>query len=80
MSNKDDEEYFGNLKLMFQSPGWKLLMIDLQNNAAAINSVENTTDVNDLFFRKGQLVVIANLLNLEDVIQRAEADASESTQ
>jgi len=78
--NKGDEEYFGNLKLMFQSPGWKLLMIDLQNNAAAINSVENTTDINDLFFRKGQLAVIANLLNLEDVIQRAEADASESTQ
>jgi len=78
--NKGDEEYFGNLKLMFQSPGWKLLMIDLQSNAAAINSVENTTDVNDLFFRKGQLTVIANLLNLEDVIQRAEADASESTQ
>ena len=78
--NKGDEEYFGNLKLMFQSPGWKLLMIDLHNNAAAINSVENTTDVNDLFFRKGQLAVIANLLNLEDVIQRAEADASESTQ
>jgi hypothetical protein len=80
MSNKDDEEYFGNLKLMFQSEGWKLLIRDLQDNAAYINSVENTSDVNDLFFRKGQLAVLANLLNLEDVIQRAEADANESSQ
>ena len=37
-----------------------------------INSVELTKDVEDLHFRKGQLSIIANLLNLEAQLDTAE--------
>lgn len=70
-----DEEYFGALKTMFASEGWKVLMAELADNATNINSVEDTTDGDDLQFRKGQLAVLGNLLNTERTIRIAEEEA-----
>lgn len=75
-----DEEYFGAMKLMFQSEGWRLLMEELRSQVPQIESVEDCRDSDDLFFRKGQLATIASLLNFEDTIERAEADSEESSQ
>jgi len=47
-------------------------MQDLMNNVSVINSVESAKDNEDLFFRKGQLAVIANMLNLETQLNAAE--------
>jgi len=57
---------------MFRSEGWKQLLEDLNSNAVLINSVEVTKDLEDLHFRKGQLSVMANILNLEAQIDTAE--------
>ena len=66
------EVYYRNMRDMFRSEGWKQLLEDLNSNAVMINSVELTKDVEDLRFRKGQLSIIANLLNLEAQIDTAE--------
>ena len=75
MIDKDLELYYRNIRDMFGSPGWKQLMEDLKSNAMVINSVEAAKDNEDLYFRKGQLAVIANLLNLEAQIDEAEEEA-----
>ncbi len=75
MIDKELELYYRNIRDMFGSPGWKQLMEDLNSNAFVINSVEATKDNEDLYFRKGQLAVIANLLNLEAQIDASEAEA-----
>ena len=80
MIDKELEIYYRNFKRMFASDGWKQLQEDLTNNAAMVNSVELTKDNDDLRFRKGQLAVIANLLNLEAQIDTAEQDALEAEQ
>ena len=64
------ELYYRNMRDMFRSEGWKQLLEDLNSNAVLINSVELTKDVEDLHFRKGQLSIIANLLNLEAQLDR----------
>jgi hypothetical protein len=78
------ELYYRNMKDLFRSEGWKQLLDDLSSNAVMINSVEVTKDLEDLHFRKGQLSVIANLLNLEAQIDTAEQqqleDAKEETE
>jgi len=66
------EIYYRNMRDLFRSEGWKQLLEDLNSNAVMINSVEVTKDLEDLHFRKGQLSVIANLLNLEAQIDTAE--------
>ena len=73
--NKELELYYRNIRDMFATTGWKQLMEDLNSNAMVINSVEAAKDNEDLYFRKGQLAVIANLLNLEAQIDAAEAEA-----
>jgi len=75
MIDKDLELYYRNIRDMFGSPGWKQLMEDLKSNAMVINSVEAAKDNEDLYFRKGQLAIIANLLNLEAQIDATEAEA-----
>ena len=38
---------------------------DLRGSVPNVNSVEVTKDLTDLFFRKGQLAIMGNILNLE---------------
>jgi|TARA_B110000240_G_C13368551_1_gene397194 hypothetical protein len=80
MIDKELELYYRNFKRMFASDGWKQLQEDLTNNAVMVNSVELTKDNDDLRFRKGQLAVIATLLNLESQLDTAEQDAIESAE
>ena len=77
MIDKELEKYYENMYSLFHNEGWKSLLVDLQENAKAINSVEYTTDLNNLHFRKGQLSIIATFLNLENQIREAEKQALE---
>lgn len=63
--DKETEEYYNKYFDLFPTDGWKQLIEELRQNAFAINSVEATKDKNDLYFRKGQLNVLAHLLNFE---------------
>ena len=71
---KETEKYFRDLNEMFLSDGWKHLINELQANVNQINSVELTKDKDDLMFRKGQLVIIANILNLPATVEQAQSD------
>jgi hypothetical protein len=71
-----DQDYFNAMDEMFSSDGWKLLIGELEENARNINSVEATKDVNDLFFRKGQLNTLSFILNLESTIDHSRKESS----
>ena len=74
MTEYTDEEYFGELKLLFQSKGWEMLVDDFERNFAVIDDVKVIKDVDDLKYRQGQLAVLGYLINLEDQVRREEAD------
>jgi len=63
--DKETEQYYNKYFDLFNNPGWKQLIEELQQNALVINSVEATKDSNDLYVRKGQLNVLAYLINFE---------------
>mgnify|MGYP001422540663 FL=1 len=63
--DKEVEEYYNKYFDLFRTEGWQQLIEELKQNAMMINSVENTKDSEDLFIRKGQLKVLAYLLNFE---------------
>lgn len=63
--DKETEEYYSKYFDLFRTEGWKQLIEELRQNAMMINSVENTKDQEDLYIRKGQLKVLAYLLNFE---------------
>lgn len=70
-----DEEYFAEMKLMFQSTGWAILMSELSANATIINDIQATSDSDNLNFRKGQLSVLGYLINLEETTRKTEEEA-----
>ena len=61
---------------MFATDGWKVLMEEFKSNALQINSVEATKDNDDMYFRKGQLNIIAFLLNMESTIEHYANEGS----
>jgi len=71
----ETEKYFRDLNDMFRSDGWKILTKDLEQSILGVNSIEHTKDEQDLYFRKGQLVVINNILNLETQVAHAQEQA-----
>ena len=75
--NKDLEIYFDNYFEMFRSEGWKQLLKDFQQNITNINSVEQTTDSDNLHFRKGQLAILATIVILENQMDNAHKNAME---
>ena len=62
---KEDEDYYASFFEMFRSDGWIQLILELQAIAGSINSVEATKDSDYLYFRKGQINVLAYIINLE---------------
>ena len=74
---KELEIYYERYFDLFRSDGWKQLIEELKQNAVAVNSVEATKDGNDLYFRKGQLNVLAHLINLESIILNAYEEAQD---
>lgn len=76
--DQETQQYYDNYFSLFLTEGWKQLMKDFSNNAGQINSVEATKDADDMFFRKGQLNVLAHLLNLENIVRTNYDEAAES--
>lgn len=66
--DRDTEQYYLNYFDLFNTEGWKQLIAELQQNATAINNIELLKDEADMFYRKGQLNMLANLLNFKDTI------------
>lgn len=75
---REEEKYYQALKDMFRTEGWKVLMDELRNNAIQINSVEVTKDNEDLHFRKGQLNILAFMLNMESTVEHYVEDSNDS--
>jgi hypothetical protein len=63
--DQETQQYYDNYFTLFSTDGWRQLTEELKQNALVINNVEATKDTNDLYVRKGQLNVLAYVLNLE---------------
>ena len=72
--DKETEAYYNKYFDLFRTEGWKQLIEELKQNAMLINSVENTKDQEDLYIRKGQLKVLAYLLNFESNMETSFAE------
>lgn len=69
------QTYFNNYDDLFLMTGWKQLVQEFAQNANVINSVEATTDSDDLQFRKGQLNIIASIIHFQALIRQSQEDA-----
>jgi hypothetical protein len=73
------ETYFDNYFELFNHEGFKQLLQEISTNAAQLADVQTVKDVEDLFFRKGQVAAFATVINLQATIEtaREQAEAEE---
>lgn len=73
------ETYFNNFNQLFNNEGFKQLLEEISVTTKQLSDVQTVKDVEELFFRKGQLAAFATILNLEATIQatREQAEAEE---
>jgi hypothetical protein len=73
--DKELEQYYDDMREMFNSKGWQCLVDDLKDNLSNVDSLVNVKDAEDLWFRKGQTQILSFLINLEDNIKIAQEQA-----
>lgn len=76
--NNELEAYYDDLREMFATTGWKHLIQDYNDNLLNVNSIVNTKDANDMWFRKGQANVILSIINLEENILLSQKQSENS--
>lgn len=78
--DKELETYYNNYFDLFNTEGYKQLIKELQNNVLAINNVDAIKDEADMYFRKGQINVLASLINFETTIDNAYKEITEDAE
>jgi NADH:ubiquinone oxidoreductase subunit E len=72
MRDVELEAYWADIRGMMETDGWRRHCEELTAQAAIINSVEAAQSADDMWIRKGQLSVIATILNLEATVNAGE--------
>ena len=76
------EAYFDNYNQLINHEGFKQLIEELSNNAKQLADIQSVKDLEELFYRKGQVAAFATVINLENTItlarDQAEAEDSEA--
>ena len=76
--DQETQTYYDQYFSLFLTDGWKQLIQDFSNNALQINSLEAVKDADDMHFRKGQLNVLANLINMETIVSTNYEEATKT--
>tara|TARA_R110000796_G_scaffold18423_2_gene55714 strand:- start:174 stop:419 length:246 start_codon:yes stop_codon:yes gene_type:complete len=71
------ETYYNNYNQLFNSLGFKQLLEELVDNSKDLADVRSVKDVEELFYRKGQIAAFASIITLEDMITAAREQAEE---
>ena len=71
------ETYFDNYNQLFNHVGFKQLLEELVDNSKDLSDVRSVKDVEELFFRKGQIADFSTIITLEDMIMVAREQAEE---
>ena len=69
------ETYFNNYNELFNHEGFKQLLQEISTNATQLADIQTVKDVEDLFYRKGQVAAFATVINLQGTIEAARDQA-----
>jgi len=68
--NSNKEYYYDRLHLIEQD-GWRDLVAELENLEVIYNKLDSIESDKDLWFAKGQLSILRQILSIEDTTKRA---------
>lgn len=62
LKDVEQQRYYDALFGMYGTPGWAVVMADMETLKAIYNSISSANNAEELFFRKGQLDIIEQIL------------------
>ena len=65
------EEYYRARQDLIEQDGWRDLVEELKNLENLYNKLDSIESEKDLWFAKGQLSIVRQILSLEDTTKRA---------
>ena len=65
------EEYYRARQDLVEQDGWRDLVEELKNLESLYNKLDSIESEKDLWFAKGQLSIVRQILSLEDTTKRA---------
>ena len=65
------EEYYRARQDLIEQDGWRDLVEELKNLESLYNKLDSIESEKDLWFAKGQLSILRQILSLEDTTKRA---------
>ena len=63
------ETYYNNYNELFNHDGFKQLLEDVSSNVDRLADIQTVKDLEDLFFRKGQIAAFNSIISLEGTIE-----------
>jgi hypothetical protein len=75
--NPELETYYNNYNELFNHEGFKQLLQDVSSNADRIADIQSVKDLEELFFKKGQIAAFNSILNLQGTIEAGREQAEE---
>ena len=78
--NPELETYFDNYNELFNHKGFKQLLEEITNNAKLLSDIQTVKDVEELYYRKGQVAAFATIINLQATIENAREQAEAEEQ
>ena len=70
----EEEQYTSDMQDMFMTPGWKILIGEMQETATLLSDIRQITKIEQLEFNKGMLAMINSLINLPYEIESSEEE------
>jgi len=65
------QKYYEETFSMIATEGWKFFVEDMENLRETVDSVSNTLNAEDLFFKKGQLDILTLILTRKKICEES---------
>ena len=68
---QDDKQFYHNRLSLIEQDGWRDLVEELSNLEALTNNLDSVESEKDLWFARGQLSILRQMIALEDATKAA---------
>ena len=71
MQTQDDKQFYHNRLSLIEHDGWRDLVAELKNLEEQVNQLDSVDNESDLWFLKGQLSILRQVIHLEEATKAA---------
>jgi hypothetical protein len=71
MLTQEDKQFYHNRISLFEQDGWRDLVKELKNLEDLTNQLDSVESEKDLWFARGQLSILRQIIALEETTQQA---------